>query len=256
MTNTLFAGKVYHRFDELPSTNDYARDLLAKSKPPEGTVIRAASQSAGRGQYGSQWLSAPGQNLTLSLILYPGWLSPGASFRLSEAVALAVWDTVYDSLPAAAAKIPLHLKWPNDIYLDGRKTAGILIQNAFSGARWQHAIVGIGLNVNQPAFPPELPEASSMHIACGHTFDLEQVAGLLLERLERRYLQLKAGQTADLRREYHSRLLGMEEERRFADANGHIFEGQIVGVEDDGRLSIRTSAGLRRFALKEVRMLP
>ncbi|MCC6460970.1 MAG: biotin--[acetyl-CoA-carboxylase] ligase [Saprospiraceae bacterium] len=253
MANTLFAGKVYHRFDELPSTNDYARDLLAKSKPPEGTVVRAASQSAGRGQYGSQWLSTPGDNLTLSLILYPQWLNPGASFRLSEAVALAVWDAVHQCLPA---DFPLHLKWPNDIYLQGRKTAGILIQNAFSGTQWQYAIVGIGLNVNQGVFPPELPTATSLQLAAQQRFDLEQVADTLLECLEHRYLQLKAGQTAALRREYHSRLLGMGEERQFAEPEGSVFTGRIEQVEDDGRLAIRTTEGLRVFALKEVRMLP
>ena len=94
MTNTLFTGKVYYRFDELPSTNDYARDLLAKSRPSEGTVVRAASQSAGRGQFGSSWVAEPDANLTLSVILYPNWLKITDQFRLSEAVALAVRDTV------------------------------------------------------------------------------------------------------------------------------------------------------------------
>ncbi|MBK9336717.1 MAG: biotin--[acetyl-CoA-carboxylase] ligase [Lewinellaceae bacterium] len=132
MANTLFIGKVYHRFDALPSTNDYARELLAKSKPPEGTVLRAASQSAGRGQYGSRWLSAAGQNLTLSIILYPKWLQVAEQFRLSEAVALAVRDTVVAALPHASGAGVL-IKWPNDVYLSDRKIAGILIQNALNG---------------------------------------------------------------------------------------------------------------------------
>ncbi|HRI60574.1 MAG TPA: hypothetical protein PK228_12640, partial [Saprospiraceae bacterium] len=92
MTNTLFIGKVYHRFDELPSTNDWAAELLAKSKPPEGTAVRADSQSAGRGQYGSRWESAAGKNLTISIILYPRWLEVSAQFYLSMAVALGVQD--------------------------------------------------------------------------------------------------------------------------------------------------------------------
>ncbi|MCB0545397.1 MAG: hypothetical protein KDC70_17850, partial [Saprospiraceae bacterium] len=95
MANTLFIGKVYHRFDQLPSTNDHAAELIAKSTPPEGTVIRAASQTAGRGQFGSRWESAAGKNLTLSVILYPDWLEAGAQFHLSMATALALHDTVY-----------------------------------------------------------------------------------------------------------------------------------------------------------------
>lgn len=83
MTNTLFIGKVYHRFDQLPSTNDWAAELLAKSKPPEGTVVRADSQSAGRGQFGSRWESVAGKNLTISIILYPRWLEVSAQFYLS-----------------------------------------------------------------------------------------------------------------------------------------------------------------------------
>ena len=97
MENTLFTGKVYHHFDELPSTNDHALELIAlahkgtaKSKPPEGTVVRADTQTAGRGQYGSRWLTQGGQNLTLSVILYPIWLEISAQFYLSMAVALAL----------------------------------------------------------------------------------------------------------------------------------------------------------------------
>ncbi|MCB9316079.1 MAG: hypothetical protein H6569_08075 [Lewinellaceae bacterium] len=101
MANTLFIGKVYLQFDELPSTNDYALELLAKSKPPEGTVIRAASQSAGRGQFGSQWESQAGKNLLISIILFPKWLLASEQFRLSEATALAVWETIMDALDSA-----------------------------------------------------------------------------------------------------------------------------------------------------------
>ncbi|MCB0573965.1 MAG: biotin--[acetyl-CoA-carboxylase] ligase, partial [Saprospiraceae bacterium] len=183
MANTLFIGKVYHRFDQLPSTNDHAAELIAKSTPPEGTVIRAASQTAGRGQFGSRWESAAGKNLTLSVILYPDWLEAGAQFHLSMATALALHDTVYsivqnlpdESLlkagePSTVYRLPstvhrppstVKIKWPNDLYLGDRKAAGILIQNSLSGAHLQSSILGIGLNVNQPEFDPSLPNPGS-----------------------------------------------------------------------------------------------
>ncbi len=176
MPNTLFIGKVYLRFDELSSTNDHAAELLApehpshtKSKPAEGTVIRADSQSAGRGQFGSRWESAAGKNLTFSVILYPEWLEIEAQFYLSMAVALAVHNAVCE---VYRGPLPVQIKWPNDLYLGDQKMGGILIQNSLSGARIQSSIIGIGLNVNQLHFDPDLPNPVSLASASGHAFDL------------------------------------------------------------------------------------
>lgn len=252
MANTLFTGKVYHRFDALPSTNDYARELLAKSKPPEGTVIRAASQSAGRGQYGSQWVSAANQNLTLSIILYPKWLATENQFRLSEAMALAVLEVTTTLLPLPADAEPVQLKWPNDIYIGKRKTAGILIQNSLNGHFLQSSIVGIGLNVNQLAFPPEAPNATSPAVVAGRMFDLDTVADTLFECVEQRYLQLKNGNIEALRADYHRHLLGLGEQRTFLRPDGSPFSGVIQEVAPDGRLVIQTNAGTELFAVKEV----
>ena len=250
MANTLFVGKVYHHFDELPSTNDYARELLAKSKPPEGTVVRAASQSAGRGQFGSRWLAEPGANLTLSVIFYPTGLSVASQFRLSEAMALAVRDTVAQCLGDADVRV----KWPNDIYIGPHKTAGILIQNTLQGQFLHASVVGIGLNVNQADFPAELPNATSLARATGDSFDLEAVAESLLECLERRYLQLRAGQFAALREEYHAHLLGRGEMRRFVGPGGE-FGGVIRGVREDGQLAVLVEGEEMFFAVKAVQML-
>ena len=265
MANTLFIGKVYHRFDELASTNDYARELLAKSKPPEGTVIRAASQSAGRGQFGSKWVSEPGANLTLSVIFYPIWLLVSEQFRLSEAVSLAIRDTVQlavsvgpgmvEASPSPDYRLPATVKWPNDIYLGNRKIAGILIQNTLNGDRLQASVVGIGLNVNQTAFPPEAPKAGSLALATGRQFDPDAVADILFECLEKRYLQLKADQGDALRAEYQTCLLGFGEARFFARADGSTFTGVIRAVQPDGRLMIQTDHGAEVFAVKEIQML-
>jgi len=268
MKNTLFTGKVYYRFDELPSTNDYARDLLAKSRPAEGTVVRADSQSAGRGQFGSKWVTEHGVNLTLSVILYPKWLKITDQFRLSEAVALALLDTVHrppstvhrqpstvHRPPSTVYRQPSTIKWPNDIYLGDRKTAGILIQNTLTGNHLETSIVGIGLNVNQTAFPPEIPNATSLSLATGRTFDLEAVADTLFECLERRYLQLKASQTEVLRAEYREHLLGLGVLRNFARLDGSVFSGIIQGVQEDGRLEILGSNGLELFDVKAIQML-
>lgn len=265
MTNTLFTGKVYYRFDELPSTNDYARDLLAKSRPSEGTVVRAASQTAGRGQFGSSWITEPGANLTLSVILYPNWLKISDQFRLSEAVALAVRDTVsitvdgrrctVDGAGPTVHRTPYTIKWPNDIYLGDRKTAGILIQNTLSGNLLEASVIGIGLNVNQVMFPPGAPNATSLALATGSVFDLNQVGDALLECLERRYLQLKSGQSAELRAEYQAHLYGFGRLRNFLRPDGSAFSGTIQGVQPDGRLVVSINGDVEIFAVKAIQMM-
>ncbi len=261
MANTLFIGKVYLRFDELSSTNDYAAELLAaavfqagnsnsKSKPAEGTVIRADTQSAGRGQFGSRWESAAGKNLTFSVILYPDWLHIRSQFQLSMAVALALHDTVNSLQPDS---VPVRIKWPNDLYIGDRKTAGILIQNSISGTAIQSAIVGIGLNVNQLEFDAALPNPTSLALAFGRDFNLEELDGLLFERLEQRYLQLKAGRYDAIQSAYEALLYRRGVESIFREtATDQVFAGIILGVTDSGQLRVLTERGERTFGVKEI----
>jgi len=269
--NTRLIGKVYLRFDELPSTNDYALALLdaqaapsffpqntpptlrSNTKPAEGTVIRAANQSAGRGQMGSRWQSAPGQNLLLSVILYPDWLEASKQFYLSMAVALGSMSNVQQRMSNAQVHPPFAIKWPNDLYIGVKKVGGILIQNAVSGSRLQSSVVGIGLNVNQLEFDPALPNPTSLAAVFGKKFDLDEVAEHLLERLDWRYEQLRRGSRAALKTEYEHSLLGFGEMARYARADGSEFEGIVRGVTEEGRLRIENKAGREEtFGLKEV----
>ncbi|MCS7037399.1 MAG: biotin--[acetyl-CoA-carboxylase] ligase [Saprospiraceae bacterium] len=250
MKNTLFVGKVRYAFDTLSSTNDYLAELLTKSKPPEGALVSADNQTAGRGQYGSRWYSAPGENLLISLVFYPTWLEAGDQWLLSEAMAVAVRDAV-----AEATQLPARIKWPNDVYLGERKTAGLLLQCALSGAHVQHAVVGIGLNVNQTRFPPEAPNATSLALACGRAFDRPTVLELLLWAVEQRYLQLRQGQQARIRQDYRTHLLGLGQRRRFARPDGSTFEGTPEDVLPDGRLAVRTDQGRAVFDVKQLTWL-
>ena len=272
MSNTLFIGKVYHRFDELPSTNDWAAEFIAsgqnsaaKTRPPEGTVVRAANQTAGKGQLGSQWKSEPGENLLLSIILYPAWLEAQAQFYLSMAVALALRDLVLETIWAGVEQNPdsseqlqvlpsmVKIKWPNDLYLGDKKAAGILIQNAISGSTLQSAIVGTGLNVNQKYFPEELPNATSLAIAFGVSFDIEQVAERLFACVERRYLSLKASRFSDLKAEYEQHLWRRGIPTTFRrSSDGEVFEGALQGVDERGHLLIQTDQEVVSFEIKEV----
>ncbi|MEO6037520.1 MAG: biotin--[acetyl-CoA-carboxylase] ligase [Saprospiraceae bacterium] len=244
----------------MPSTNDTAAALLAmspdpqgtaKSRPPEGTVVRADSQSAGRGQFGSRWESAARQNLTLSIVLYPKWLEINAQFYLSMTIALALEDTASACLGATFGE-QITSKWPNDLYFADRKAGGILIQNTLSGSEWSSAIVGIGLNVNQLEFPPNVGRATSLAKTAGRPFDLDTVAEMLFECVERRYLQLKSGKKADIKQEYEAQLYRCGLPTVYRRPTGETFQGIIQGVQPDGRLRMETDRGLEIFNLKEL----
>lgn len=244
--NTLFIGKVTHYFNELASTNAYATDLLSKSKPSEGTAIVAGYQTAGRGQIGRSWHASPGCNVLASVILYPRWLDARTQFGLSQAAALAVADTVRPYAPA-------QVKWPNDVYVGDAKVAGILIQNSLSGSRIQWSVVGIGLNVNEADFPPDLPKAASLLQISGHPVPLDAIREELFRHLEQRYLQLKA-HPERLAADYLANLYRHGAWHNYLRTDtGQWFVGKITGIDAAGRLGLLSEDGIHHhFDLKEV----
>ena len=246
--NTLFVGKVSHHFDNLPSTNEHATLLLSKSTPSEGTLVITDNQTRGRGQIGSSWHSAPGENLTFSVILRPRFLLAREQFALNRAVSVAVCQAVSEILGQT-----VKVKWPNDIYVGDKKVCGLLIQNTISGTYIQNSIIGIGLNVNQKQFPTELPNPTSLSLEAGKQFELEEVLSLVCLHLEQAYLQLKNRQLGVARTAYRKLLFRRGENSLFEDTNGQQFRGSIVDVLENGRLQIESSDGeVLDFAAKEV----
>ena len=244
---TLFTGQQLLWLPACPSTNSEAQQLLRENRASEGCTVITDDQTAGRGQRGNQWLAAPGENLTLSVIWLPTFLDAGQQFLLSQAVALGVYDWAGALLPASPQ---LRLKWPNDLYFGAQKFGGILIENSLSGAKIQSSVVGIGLNINQRHFA--MPTATSLGALTGRYFQREVLAARLLECLERRYLQLRAGQVAGLRRAYLAALYRYQEWHEYEVA-GRRVRGQIVGVEADGRLAVEIDGTVQRFALQEIK---
>ena len=159
-------------YENLGSTNDRALEIVHKrGRDSEGWIVGAESQTAGRGRKGAQWLCEPGKGLAFSLVLCPrwerrcwGWLSLGA------ALAVATGG------PEALGLVP-SIKWPNDVLLEGRKVCGILIET-----RGPCAVVGIGLNVNESALPPELGAVSIFQLL-GREVDREQLVRSIREQL-------------------------------------------------------------------------
>ena len=246
---TLFTGQQLVWLPTCASTNSEAQALVFQNRASEGCTVITDFQTAGRGQRGHQWEAAPAENLMLSVVWQPTFLAATAQFQLSQAVALGVHDWAAALLGPAAG---LKLKWPNDLYYGDQKLGGILIENSLSGTKIQHSIVGVGLNVNQQRFA--VPTATSLGRLTGRAYPREALAARLLESLERRYLQLRAGQVGQLRQAYLRALYRYQETHDF-EIEGRRVSGQIVGVEEDGRLAVAVAGELRRFGLQEIRHL-
>ncbi len=255
---------------ETGSTNVAAR---AQSYP-NGTILLAERQTAGRGQRGNRWLSAPGENLTFSVVLHPDFLPVSQQFYLSKAVSLALTDTLDELLaeartttpkegaagqPSVAEKpLPVSIKWPNDIYVGGNKIVGILIENDLSGEVFARSIVGIGLNVNQTVFPEELPNPTSLALETGSAWALTEVLGSFYRALSRRYDQLGRGLLDEIDRDYKARIYRLGQESRFAlPASKSPFWGTITDVLPGGALEVlhREDGRKRHYLFKEIEYL-
>ena len=246
--DTLFIGRNFVDLPSVNSTNEYAHALLSKSKPPEGTVISATNQYAGRGQIGSEWESRPGQNITLSIVLYPTFLPIRRQFLLNQAISLATFDLVEKYFPKKTK-----IKWPNDIYINDKKTAGILIQNAVASSRLRSSVVGIGININQEIFDPSVPNATSFKLESGQEMEIKTLIAELCQFVESRYLKLKSGKSVPLQQEYLQHLYWYGTEGLFQKPDGHIFKGIVKGISDIGKLQIEVLGKIETFGFKEIR---
>ena len=243
---TLFTGQQLIWLPECGSTNTEAQHLVVKNSATDGCTILTDKQTAGRGQRGNQWEAAPGENLTLSVVWRPVFLAATDQFQLSIAVALAVHDWAAAALGSDPA---LRLKWPNDLYFGARKLGGILIENTLSGTKIQHSIVGIGLNVNQLTFA--VPTATSLALLTGRPHARAPLAARLLECLEGRYLQLRAGHAARQHQDYLRVLYRYQEPGRYLVAGAPV-AGCITGVDAAGRLLVEIAGRQRAFGLQEI----
>ena len=248
---TLFTGQQLIWLPACPSTNSVAQQLQRENRASEGCTVITGHQTAGRGQRGNQWEAAAGENLTLSVVWLPTFLAATEQFLLSQAVALATLDWARRWL-GASGENSLRVKWPNDLYASDQKLGGILIENTLTGTKIQSSVVGIGLNVNQRTFGA--PTATSLSLLTGRQYDLAEVAARLLECLEARYLQLRAGGVGKLQQDYLAALYRYRQPQQFL-VDGRPTPGEIVGVDDDGRLAVRLAEGVRHFALQEIRYL-
>ncbi len=249
--STLFVGQNLIKLSAVDSTNNFLKELLSKSEPlPEGTVIMAENQFSGRGQQNNTWHTEPGKNLTVSFLLKPSFLELKNQFFLNMSVSIAIYNVLSKFWPNGFS-----IKWPNDIYFNDQKVGGILIENIVVGGTIKNTIVGVGLNVNQMLFLPELQnKATSLQLIMQKEIDLHQLLGAICKEIEGQYLQLKAKKHSQLKHNYTTKLYQIEKASKYRQ-NGEVFEGTIKGTTDSGLLLLENQGVIKEYNLKEIEFL-
>jgi BirA family biotin operon repressor/biotin-[acetyl-CoA-carboxylase] ligase len=220
-----------HHFPSLGSTNDYLKQL---NDAPEFTCVVANAQTAGRGRRTRTWVSTPGAGLYLSVLLRPPTATQLSLLSLLAAVAVAETLAQYNVAG-------IDIKWPNDVLLHERKVCGILVEGASSGAHALRIIVGIGVNLNQPDFPPEIAEtATSLALQLGRAIAVDEFRDHLLTRLAHWYAvwQRDAGRSLV---------------ERWQQLSSYAYGQKVVVTLDEGQL-VGETAGLTREGSLQLRM--
>ena len=236
------------KFERLDSTNNYAKTLIKEGKAKDGQLIYAVEQTAGRGQASNVWESEAGKNFTFSLIIKPKNIDPKSQFLISQAVSVGV----VKYLKSLINNAPVHIKWPNDIYVGMKKIAGFLIENTIQGDKFLFSVIGVALNVNQTEFSKNIPNPTSLSLINKAQYDLEteldKLATMLVCELE--CLQFDNGEGCRI--DYLDHLLFFNEEREYLIRDEKII-GKIIGVNEFGFLQIQAKNGtILECDLKEV----
>ncbi len=219
------------RFDVLPSTNDYAKQKRAEGK---NLVVIAKTQSGGRGTKGRSFDSGLGGLYVSKLTFYED-LSTKRAFTIMQDAAVAVCETL------ATFGLKAQIKWPNDIWVNGRKICGILIENAFAGAYVRSSVVGIGLNVRN-RLPDELqPIATTMLEETGKRYAVKRVERVLLKKLSQKGIGEK-----------YAQYLGFIGEEVTLLCGEKYVSAKVLGVDEEGNLLAKTAGGEERFSAAEV----
>ncbi len=253
----------YILLPETPSTNTFAKENI-NDYSHDYTVVYTQNQTAGRGMDGNTWEAKAGKNISFSIICHPKMVKPSEQFVLSMAIAVDIVHVLQKLYPEE--KDCFRVKWPNDIYWNDKKLGGILIENSLKGYRMDTCIVGIGINVNQEFFHPEIPNPISLKQILKREADAIEVMETISEQYNNTLDVIKLLENTDnhslnikydsIRDDYH-RLLYRFDDKFYPFMEGEKqFEARIRKVQNDGRLLLVTSDGEEKeYWLKEVKFV-
>lgn len=234
-------GRSVVYYSSIGSTNEVLKEL-AHQGAPEGTLVIADEQTAGKGRLGRKWLAPPGTSLLLSLLFRPN-ITPHQASRLTMICSLAIADAI-----EGLTGLSVGLKWPNDVFIRGKKAGGILTESGTMGQHLDYVVVGMGLNVNLDlsALPELRDMATSLSQELGREVPRLGLLWTILEGIEARYKSLRSGQSPH--EEWAARLVNLGREVQVTTP-GEVLAGWAEGVDADGALILRTPDGQRRRVL-------
>ncbi|CAA9199426.1 biotin--[acetyl-CoA-carboxylase] ligase [Flavobacterium collinsii] len=237
------------KLDAIDSTNDFLKSLSSHDEPDNFTVVTAENQTKGKGQMGAKWQSEVGKNLIMSILVKDFVFNNEHVFNLSVIVSLSVIEVL------KSLNIPdLSIKWPNDIMSYNKKIGGILIENTLKSGGRIVSVVGLGLNVNQTNFD-ELPNASSLAVISGHSFDKDILPQLIVEKIKEK-ISLWEVNSKDLWAIYFNSLFRKGVPMPFKNLKNQNFMGIIQGVSPVGKIQILLEDdSVSEFDIKEIQML-
>lgn len=238
--------------DEAASTNSYLMEMLQQDRNlPQLFAVVARNQTQGRGQRGNSWYTSAGKNLTFSFLIRNGYIAPQDQYAVSELVAYGLLKTIARYLDEDQA-YKLKIKWPNDIYYEDKKIAGILIEHSITGEQIDYSVAGIGLNLNEEFFPADIPNPISLKQITGESYDPDEVLRRLMKRYGFMIEEFLLGNYAEVHREYMRRLYRRRGLHPFTDVQGH-FLASIKDVLPTGQIVLQREDGTEStYAFKEV----
>jgi BirA family transcriptional regulator, biotin operon repressor / biotin---[acetyl-CoA-carboxylase] ligase len=232
--------------EQVDSTNNYAMGQAHAGMAVHGQAWLALEQTKGKGQHGKQWQAAKGDNITMSVLLDASKLPLTQQFRLSATVAAAC-----HAFMNSYTNANLFIKWPNDIYWNDRKAGGILIENILQGQNWRWAVAGMGMNINQEAFPEHLSNPISLRQITGLTYIITDLAAELHQKVLFYHQQLINGNWK-LIYDYYNSFLYRKGEPIELERQGHVHKVTFTGITEEGKLM--TAENSEAFAYQEVKV--
>jgi BirA family biotin operon repressor/biotin-[acetyl-CoA-carboxylase] ligase len=237
------------KLDAIDSTNDYLKQLSKEKVLENYTIVMAKEQTNGKGQMGAKWISEPGKNLIMSVLVKDLPLDMISIFDLNAAVAIAAINTLSMSYYPSGK-----IKWPNDIMAENKKVGGILVENMFKPNGTFTSVVGFGLNLNQTNFE-NLPNASSMITVTGKEWNLEETATLFVKMLKTQMMLLPE-KTKAVWTDYNSFLYKRNKAVAFEGKDGKRFMAIVKKVTNDGKLALlQNDDKIHHYEVKEIKTL-
>ena len=227
--------KITH-FKTLESTNQYLQNLLNEGVDIVNNVVVTDFQTSGKGQGKNVWQSEDGKNLLFSIALDMSFLKAENQFLLTQIVSVTMIDVLKKYLPEES----LFIKWPNDIYFNDKKIAGILIKNEIKGMMMGTSIIGIGLNVNQTSFDESLPNPISMKMITGKEYNLETLLNdICFELKTNANSQQPTANSQQPTANSYIKYLYRYKQWASYEHEGAVKEMMIIGYDQFGRLILK-----------------